>query len=93
MAKVFGKCPFCGEVIPVNDEKDTGFCGKCGKQISVQQSIQILQELGGEPARTSAAQTQETPRVRTKAIDPGKFKICSSFAGAKMTFLIYAGKF
>lgn len=83
MAKVFGKCPFCGEVIPVNDEKDTGFCGKCGKQISVQQSIQILQELGGEPARTSAAQTQETPRIRTKAIDPGKqiqdmFQLCGS---------------
>lgn len=42
MAKVSGKCPVCGEVIRVNDEKETGHCGKCGVEISVSESIRLF---------------------------------------------------
>ncbi len=54
MAKVNGKCPVCGALIHVNDERALGHCGKCGAEINVQQSIQLL---GEQP--TPAA--QETP--------------------------------
>ena len=46
MARVSGKCPICGEIIHVNDEKISGHCGKCGAEISVYESIQLLR---GQP--------------------------------------------
>ena len=83
MAKASGKCPFCGQTIPVNDENEMGFCAKCGKQINTQQSIQLLRELGGIPVAAAAPAPQEAPRVRAKAIDPNKriqeeFQLCCS---------------
>lgn len=70
MTKVDGKCPQCGEMTKVNTEKEFCFCGKCGAQIDVQKSIQLLQEaestrptVGSEPVRsgmrTSTSQKRE----------------------------------
>lgn len=55
MARVSGKCPVCGEVIHVNDEKEIGHCGKCGAQINVSESIQLFQT-SPSPAPTSVPQ-------------------------------------
>lgn len=42
MAKVSGKCPVCGKIIHVNDERETGHCGKCGVEINVPESIRLF---------------------------------------------------
>lgn len=43
MSRVSGKCPVCGEITRVNDEKQIGHCGKCGKEIDVAESIRLFQ--------------------------------------------------
>lgn len=92
MAKVFGKCPHCGEIIPVNDEKETGFCSKCGQQLDVQQSILAYQSLdaagpapvqqdqGKATTRSSTAQRrQATPRAANSSQKVREmFQMCSS---------------
>ncbi len=47
MARVSGKCSACGQIIQVNDERETGHCGQCGAAIQVQECIQLLQRSGG----------------------------------------------
>ena len=41
MAKTAAKCPVCGAIIHVNDEKESGHCVKCGAEINVLESIQL----------------------------------------------------
>lgn len=57
MAKVSGKCPVCGEIIRVNDERETGHCAKCGVEISVSESIRLF---NANPS-VEAAQPQPQP--------------------------------
>lgn len=66
MAKTFGKCPHCGEIIPVNDEKETGFCAKCGQQLDVRQSILAYQSSGAtEQAPVQQVHKEEAVRCST----------------------------
>lgn len=44
MARVSGKCPSCGQIIHVNDERESGHCGKCGVEISTQEAILLFQK-------------------------------------------------
>lgn len=85
MAKTFGKCPHCGEIVPVNDEKGIGFCAKCGQQLDVQQSILAYQSSGDagqaldshlhkkEAMRTSTTQKrqarEEATATKAKAVN------------------------
>lgn len=57
MARVPGKCPACGQIIQVNDEKESGHCGQCGAAIQVQECIQLFQSSGEAVPATSAAPT------------------------------------
>ena len=53
MARVSGKCPSCGQIIHVNDERERGHCGKCGAEISTQEAILLFQK--GQSASSGAA--------------------------------------
>ena len=55
MARVSGKCPSCGQIIQVNDERESGFCGQCGAAIQVQECIQLFQSSGEAAPATAAA--------------------------------------
>ena len=57
MARVSGKCPCCGQVIHVNDERERGHCGKCGAEISTQEAIHLLNR-GSSTSSTEANQGQ-----------------------------------
>ncbi len=57
MARVPGKCPVCGQIIQVNDEKESGHCGQCGAVIQVQKCIQLLQN-SGDSVPVSVASVQ-----------------------------------
>lgn len=54
MARVSGKCPYCGQVIYVNDARERGHCGKCGEEISTQEAILLLNEEQTDPSGPSA---------------------------------------
>lgn len=60
MSRVSGKCPICGEIIHVNDEKQIGHCGKCGKGIDVAESIRLFQI--NPTAQTEAHQASVSQR-------------------------------
>lgn len=62
MAKVFGKCPVCSEIIRVNDEKETGHCGKCSVEINVPESIRLFN--ANPSAETAQPQTQAATSQR-----------------------------
>lgn len=53
MARASGKCPHCGQIIHVNDERERGHCGKCGAEISTQEAILLFQQ--GQSASSGAA--------------------------------------
>lgn len=83
MAKVSGKCPKCGQVIALNDEKETCFCGMCREVVNTQECIRLLRESGGAPAAAAAEAPQAAPRIRAKAVDPNRriqeeFQLCGS---------------
>lgn len=61
MARVSGKCPVCGAITRVNDEKERGHCVKCGAEINVSESIQLFQS---NPVSETAAQTPSEPSQR-----------------------------
>lgn len=42
MARVSGKCPKCGQIISVNDEREQGHCGKCGAAIITAEAIELF---------------------------------------------------
>lgn len=67
MAKVWGKCPHCGEVVPVNDEREVGHCAKCGQPLDVQQSIRAYQ-LSGGAEQASAPQGHREESVRDSTL-------------------------
>lgn len=62
MAKIAGKCPVCGEIIRVNDEKETGHCGKCGVEINVLESIRLFN--ANPSVGATQPQTQRAPSQR-----------------------------
>lgn len=62
MARVSGKCPVCGEIIRVNDEKAIGHCGKCGAEINVSESIRLFQT--SPTTATTPLQPQATTSQR-----------------------------
>lgn len=47
MARVPGKCPVCGQITQVNDEKESGHCSQCGAEVQVHECIQLFQSSGG----------------------------------------------
>ena len=68
MAAVHGKCPLCGAAIKVNDEKETGFCSQCGKQIDIKQSISLAHESEDKTQTQSEQQGQR----RTAPLSAGR---------------------
>lgn len=90
MAKVFGKCPHCGEIIPVNDEKETGFCAKCGQQLDVQQSILAYQSSGAaeqapvQQGREGAAMRSSTAQRRQAREEAASTKARTTSASQKV---------
>lgn len=62
MAKVSGKCPVCGEIIRVNDEKETGYCGKCRAEVNVPESIRLFH--ADSSVQASQPQTQSPASQR-----------------------------
>ena len=63
MAAVHGKCPLCGAAIKVNDEKETGFCSQCGKQIDIKQSISMAH---GSEDKTQTQSEQQGQGARSR---------------------------
>lgn len=61
MARVSGKCPVCGAITRVNDEKESGHCVKCGAEINVSESIRLFQL---NPVVEMAKQPQSEPSQR-----------------------------
>lgn len=70
MAKVSGKCPVCGAITRVNDEKISGYCAKCGSEINVAESIQLLQKkveaAEMPPRQAGSSQRQQRREERAK---------------------------
>lgn len=79
MSRTQAKCPLCGAIISVNDERENGFCTSCGKQIDVKKSIQLLEQSG--QSDSSFLNVEPSPaKIKKKA--PGQvimecFELCS----------------
>lgn len=92
MARVNGKCPACGAVIFVNNEREKGHCGQCGVEIDVPESIQLFQqqpaagsEIPAQPSATSQRrmerERQAEQRMQTEEANlmiQNMFQMCSS---------------
>lgn len=66
MARTEGKCPICGALIHVNDEKETGHCGKCGAEINVLKSIRLLQTEESAPVTQTVGSTARRVKKEMK---------------------------
>lgn len=83
MEKVFGICPICQKTISVDPEKETCHCVKCGKEITIQESIQLYKKHGGDPSAPvphKQPQQEARPKNRTKSPDiriDEMFQLCN----------------
>ncbi len=83
MEKVFGICPICQKAISVDPEKETCHCVKCGKEITIQESIQLYKKHGGDPSAPvphKQPQQEARPKNRTKSPDiriDEMFQLCN----------------
>lgn len=83
MEKVFGICPICQKTISVDPEKETCHCVKCGKEITIQESIQLYKKHGGDPSAPAPhkqPQQEARPKNRTKSPDiriDEMFQLCN----------------
>ena len=83
MEKVFGICPICQKTISVDPEKETCHCVNCGKEITIQESIQLYKKHGGDPSAPvphKQPQQEARPKNRTKSPDiriDEMFQLCN----------------
>ena len=83
MEKVFGICPICQKTISVDPENETCHCVKCGKEITIQESIQLYKKHGGDPSAPvphKQPQQEARPKNRTKSPDiriDEMFQLCN----------------
>ena len=70
MARVSAVCPQCRQVITVNDQRETGYCGKCGAEIAVAEAVALFgrespASASGEPPQgDSLRQQRRAERAR-----------------------------
>ena len=83
MEKVFGISPICQKTISVDPEKETCHCVKCGKEITIQESIQLYKKHGRDPSAPvphKQPQQEARPKNRTKSPDiriDEMFQLCN----------------
>ncbi|MBR2928351.1 MAG: hypothetical protein IKC24_04250 [Oscillospiraceae bacterium] len=89
MAKILGKCPICSEIIPLNDEKETGFCSKCGNQVNVRECVDLY-IADNETESSLSTNARSTRRKSPTQTINELFQLCSSedeFLGLRQRIL------